>query len=108
MGTKREYEAAYFTLLRAQEEHAGLLRYREFLEREAVRLEEFADQTRASAEDLPRTLRRPVDTTTRPLLEAVGRRRALVLEELGRMDDRLSAAQAFTEECEREVAALRT
>jgi hypothetical protein len=108
MATKSEYDAAYFTLLRAQEEHTGLLRYREFLEREAARLEEFAGQTRAHAEELPRNLRRPVDSTLRPLLEAIGRRQALVLEEFGRMDERLDAAQAFIEECELEVAELRT
>jgi hypothetical protein len=48
-----------------------------------------------------------VDASTKPLLEAVGRRRAVILDELNRLDDRVAAAGAFVEECEREVASLR-
>lgn len=107
MSRRSEYDAAYFTLLRAREEHADLLRYREFLERETARLEAFADDTRARSAALSRRVRRPVEGTQRPLLEAVGRHRTTLLDELERSDDRLAAAQAFVEECEREVAALR-
>lgn len=107
MSAKSEYEAAYFTWLRAQEERDDLLRYRDYLEKEADRLEAFATTTRELAEPLPRRVRRPLDQTQKPLLEATGRRRAIVLDELKRLDDRLEAAQAFADECEREVVALR-
>ena len=104
MTARSEYEAAYFTLLRAREEHDTLLRYREYLEAERRRLEHFAATTRDDAERLPRKVRRTIDSSQRPLLEAVGRRRNLVLSELDQMDDRQEAAAAFVEECEQEVA----
>jgi hypothetical protein len=107
MGAKSEYDAAYFTWLRAQEEHQDLLRYGDYLRREAERLERFAGETRELAQPLPRKVRRPVDQSTKPLLEAVGRRRTVILDELARMDDRVAAAQAFVEECAAEVEALR-
>jgi hypothetical protein len=107
VGAKSEYDAAYFTLLRAREEHDHLLRYREFLEAERGRLDEFCQDLQDATEALPRKLRRPVDATTKPLLEAVGRRRSIVLNELGRMDERIANAQAFVQECEAEIAELR-
>ena len=107
MGAKSEYDAAYFTLLRAREEHDHLLRYREFLEAEHNRLEAFSQGLQSATEALPRQLRRPVDATTKSLLEAIGRRRSVVLDELSRMDERLANAQAFVQECEAEVAELR-
>lgn len=107
MSRGAEYEAAYYTLLRAREEHADLLRYREFLDDEQRRLALFADETRAREDDLPRKLRRPVALTTKPLLEAAGRRRTIVEDERRKLDDRLAAAQSFVEECENEVATLR-
>lgn len=107
MSTKSEYEAAYFTLLRAREEHAALLRYGEYLAAERQRLDDMASATRAGEEALPRTLRRPISQTSRALLEAIGARRSVVLSELSRLDDRTRAAQDFVEECERDVEALR-
>jgi hypothetical protein len=108
MSAKSEYEAAYFTLLRAREEHSEMLRYGEFLAIERQRLEQLAADIRTDEDALPRKLQRPVNQTTKPLLQAIGARRNIVLSELGRLDDRLSAAQAFVEECEAEVEALRT
>jgi hypothetical protein len=102
-----EYEAAYFTWLRAIEERDDLLRYGDYLREEAARLDGFTSGTRDLAEPLSRRLRRPIDASAKPLLEAVGRRRSVVLDELNRLDDRVSAAQAFVDECEREVAELR-
>ncbi|MGI8575544.1 MAG: hypothetical protein ACR2MA_09425 [Egibacteraceae bacterium] len=107
MTARSEYDAAYFTLLRAREEYDHLLRYREYLEAEAGRLAVFSEQTRDLAEPIPRKMRRPIDATTKTLLEAVGRRRSAVLAELGRQDNRVDAAQAFVEECEAELAQLR-
>lgn len=107
MTARSEYEAAYFTLLRAREEHTQLLRYGEYLTAERQRLEGMAAATRADEDALPRKLQRPINRTTKPLLEAIGARRNIVLSELHRLDDRVSAAQAFVEECETEVEALR-
>jgi len=107
MTARSEYEAAYFTLLRAREELDDLLRYREYLDREAARLDAFIHETRALVEPVSPRVRRTVDQTQKPLIEAAGRRRSIALDELSRMDDRLAAAGAFVEECENEVSALR-
>lgn len=107
MSPRTEYDAAYFTMLRAVEERDSLLRYREFLLGERDRLDAFAEATYTTADERLRRIRRPIDRTAKPLLEAVGRRRAAVLDELGRIDDRIAAAEAFVAECETEVARLR-
>lgn len=107
MSPRTEYDAAYFTMLRAVEERDALLRYRDFLHREQDRLDAFAEATRDAGGELPRKVRRPVERTDRPLLEAIGRRRTVLLDELARIDDRIDAAQAFVTECEEEVADLR-
>lgn len=107
MSAKSEYDAAYFTLLRAREELDDLLRYADFLVAEQERLDGFVEQTQASFEDLPRKVRRPMDATAKPLLEAVGRRRAVVLDERRRLDQRMVNAEAFVRECEQEVETLR-
>lgn len=107
MTARSEYDAAYFTWLRAQEERDALLAYDEYLRSEVARLETFSAETRDAAEHLSRKVRRPIDASTKPMLEAVGRRRSVVLDELNRMDTRSAAAQAFVDECEREVQALR-
>jgi hypothetical protein len=107
MTSRGEYEAAYFTLLRAIEERDALLRYHELLEAEGERLDAFTAATHDVDGDLPRKLRRPLAGSTKQLLEAVGRRRAVVLDELARSDERIAAAEAFVRECEEEVASLR-
>ena len=107
MSAKSEFDAAYFTLLRAREERDTLLRYAEYLEAEQERLERFSTETRDLIEDLPRKVTRPIATTTKTVLEAVGRRRAAVLDERRRMPQRLSNADQFVQECELEVDALR-
>lgn len=107
VSARSEQEAAYFTLLRAVEERDALLAYREFLARERDRLDAFADATRDAGEEVPRKVRRPVDQTAKPLLEAVGRRRSVVMDELGRADERVAAAEDFVAECEDDLARLR-
>ena len=108
MTAKSEYDAAYFTLLRAREEREALLRYAEFLEAEQDRLEAFATETRDRMDELPRKVVRPIASTTKGVLEAVGRRRSAVLDERKRMAQRLENAERFVEECELEVDALRS
>jgi BMFP domain-containing protein YqiC len=107
MAARSEYDAAYFTLLRAREEHTDLLRYREFLIAERERLDAFVTQVRAQADTVPRRMRRPVDQTTKAVVEAIGSRRAVVLAESERIDERIANAQDFVEECETEVEELR-
>jgi hypothetical protein len=107
MATARsERDAAYFTLLRAIEERDGLLRYRDYLEAERDRLDAFTQATRDEPEDVPRKVRRPVQQTAKSLLEAVGRRRSVVFDELARLDDRIANAEQFVRECEDELASL--
>lgn len=107
MTAKAEYDAAYFTMLRAIEERDDLVRYREWLVDERHRLDAFADATRVQADPLPRRVRRPIDRTTKPLLEELGRRRTVVLDELSRVDERIVNAERFVAECEDEVATMR-
>lgn len=108
MGTRSDYDAAYYTMLRAIEERDALLRYRDYLQAEQARLDRFAEATRVAGEEVPRKIRRPVDQTAKPLLDAVGYRRNVVDEELTRLEERLAAAEAFVTECETEVATLRS
>jgi hypothetical protein len=107
MSSTSEYDAAYFTLLRAREEHSQLLSYREYLVGERERLDGFVAQLRDKADEVPRRVRRPIDQTAKAVVEAVGTRRSVVLAELERMDDRITNAQEFVEECEAEVEQLR-
>lgn len=107
MSAKSEREAAYFTLLRAREEHADLLTFRELLDEELRRLDRIRTETRDLDEAVPRRLRRPVAQTTRQLLEAVGRRRAAVEDERRKLEQRIADAQDFVAECEAEHARLR-
>lgn len=107
MAARSEYDAAYFTLLRAREEHTDLLRYREFLVSERQRLDAFVAEMRAEAEPVPRRMRRSVDQTTKAIVEAIGVRRSVVLAEYERIDERIAHAQHFVEECEAEVDELR-
>ncbi|WP_370326306.1 hypothetical protein [Euzebya sp.] len=107
MTRKSEYEAAYFTLLRAREELDHLRRYAEFLDEELARLATFARTVDDAPEVVPEKFRKLVDSTAKPLVEAVGRRRAIVLGERDRIPERISAQEAFVTECEEELAALR-
>lgn len=108
MTARSEYDAAYFTLLRAREERDDLGRYAEYLEKEQERLEVFAQQTRDGMDELSRKVVRPISATTKGVLEAVGRRRSAVMDERKRVVDRITNADRFVEECELEVQALRS
>lgn len=108
MTAEAEREAAYFTLLRAQEERDDLLRYREFLTEEDDRLRAFTLATREREELLPGRLRRPIEQTTKQLVEAVRRRQQVVGIERRRSDDRINAAEAFVAECEADLDRLRS
>jgi hypothetical protein len=107
MASRSEQDAAYFTLLRAREELDHLRRYEEFLQEELDRLDAASESVRRGAELVPRKFRRMVESTDGPLLEAIGRRRSIVLSERDKVPERISAQEAFVAECEEEVARLR-
>ena len=107
MTARSEYDAAYFTLLRAREELDHLRRYSGFLDAELDRLAAFARDTNERPEVVPRKFRRMVDATSKQLLEAVGRRRSVILGERDALPERIAAQESFVLDCEEEVAALR-
>lgn len=107
MSRKSEYDAAYFTLLRAREELDHLRRYEQFLAEEIDRLAAFNTAVDDAPEVVPSKYRRMVDATARQLTEAVGRRRAIVASEQRRVPERVAAQEAFVRECEDELATLR-
>jgi hypothetical protein len=101
-----ELEAAYFTLLRAREELDGLRRYEDHLRDERARLRRFTTEGEALADRAPPRYRRSLAHTDEPLRKAVEARLRVMEDELGRLPDRLEAAETFVEECEREHAEL--
>ena len=102
-----EVEAAYFTLLRAREEVAALQRYEEYLVAEAQRLRRTTSEAAALLTQVDPGLVRPLRHTDRPLEEVVRARLGAIDDELQRLPDRIAAAEAYVEDCEREHARLR-
>lgn len=102
-----EVESAYFTLLRAREEFDLLHRYAIYLDAELRRVDDFVKHVREGPDDVPVRFRRPVEGTTRQLLDAVGVRRAAILDERAKLPSRIEAAEAFVRECEAEHERLR-
>jgi hypothetical protein len=102
-----ETEAAYFSLLRARDELSNLHRYEEYLRAEAQRLRRTSSEARALAEAVDRRLLRRLRHTDQPLDDAVRTRLEVIADELERLPDRVAAAQAHVEECEREHAERR-
>jgi hypothetical protein len=102
-----ELEAAYFTLLRAREELAGLRRYDEYLRDDRARLRRFTAEGEALSDAVDRRYRRALGHTDEPITEALRARLRVIEEELARLPDRLSAAEAFVDECERDHARLK-
>lgn len=102
-----EVEAAYFALLRAREELDNLRRYEEFLRAEAQRLRRTTREGEALLGQVDRRVARALVHTERPLAEAVALRLRVIEEELGRMPERIAAAEAFVETCDQEHAELK-
>lgn len=97
-----EVEAAYFALLRAREELADLHRYEEYLRAELQRLRRAASERDALATQAPAKLLRALRHTEQPLADAVTTRRRTIEDELGRLPDRVTAAEEFVTACEAE------
>ncbi len=102
-----EVEAAYFALLRAREELDALRRYDEYLQAEAQRLRRVTSEGAALLDGVDRRLARALRHTDQPLAQAITARLAVIADERERLPARLTAAEAFVEECERDHAARR-
>lgn len=102
-----EVETAYFTLLRARDEAAGLRRYEEYLRAEQQRLRRGRSEAEALRDSLEARQRRPLRPTWQRLVEAEEEHLRLVADELDRLPDRIAAADGYVEECEHEHATLR-
>ena len=101
-----EAEAAYFTLLRAREELAQLQRYEDHLTEEARRLKRASAEASALTTALDPRLRWPFASSDEEFARVTAARQALIEDELARLPDRVLAARAFVEECERAHRAL--
>lgn len=102
-----EVESAYFTLLRAREELDNLRRYEEFLRAEAQRLRRTTREGQALLGQVDRRLVRAIRHTDQPLTEAIDARLRVLEEEGARLPDRIAAAEAHVEECDREHTMLK-
>lgn len=106
MSGRDEAQAAYFALLRAREELDLLGRYEEYLSAEIRRLRRAAAEESALRATAPPGSRRPLRASDEALEEVVARRAALLEDELQRLPDRVAAAAAYVEECERTARLL--
>lgn len=95
-----EVEAAYFTLLRAREEHAALQRYEEYLRAERQRLQRTSRERQAALATVDRRMGRTIRATDQALEEASLARQRVIDDELARVPERLDAATAYVAECE--------
>ena len=105
--SRDEVEAAYFTLLRAREELAELHRYQEYLTAEAQRLRRSVSEAAALRGQVHRRQLRGIQHTDPALDEAIDARLSVIADEAARLPDRITAAEAFVVECERDHAELR-
>ena len=104
---RNEVQAAYFTLLRARDELAGLRRYEEFLLEERRRIRRFISEGEALADQVDPRRCRAIRHTDQPIADALKTRVNVVEDELARLPERRAAAERFVEECEREHDELR-
>lgn len=103
---RTEVEAAYFALLRARDELSLISRYEEYLQHEGQRLRRGQGEASALADALSDRARRSLRSSDTELAEVVERRLRLIDDELSRLPDRITAASAYIEECERTHALL--
>jgi hypothetical protein len=102
-----EVETAYFTLLRAREELDGLRRYEEYLRAEGQRLRRTASERQALIAGIERRMGRVVRATDKALEEAAQGRSRVIDDELGRLPDRIEAAEQYVASCEAAHLALK-
>lgn len=108
MGNQAEYEAAYFTLLRAREDLDHLHRYEYILDEEIARLRGWIAILREEVgSQVPGPIRRRLDDSVKGTIDALQDRIKLAESELKALPKRLEAQQTFVQECEDEVASLK-
>jgi hypothetical protein len=98
---RSERERAYFALLSAREELTRLERYEDYLRSEGQRLRRAMSEDAALRETVEPRMRRVLASVDRDLIEVIERRTAIIADELSRLPDRIAAAHAFVDECER-------
>jgi hypothetical protein len=101
MAERSERETAYFALLRAREELDALRRYEEHLGDELRRLRRSEREETALRASVQAKMRRVLRASDDELTEVIGRRGALIEDELTRLPSRIEAAERFVVECER-------
>lgn len=101
MAERSERETAYFALLRARDELTALRRYAEHLDDELRRLRRAEREEAALRDGVPPRMRRALRASDAELAEVRARRVALLEDERLRLPDRIAAAEAFVQECER-------
>lgn len=108
MSKQAEYEAAYFTLLRAREDLDHLHRYGFILEEEINRLRQWVAMVREEAgSEVPPIIRRRLDDSVKHTVEALNQRIQIAESEYKALPKRIAAQEAFVQECEHEVEALK-
>jgi len=108
MASKRDVDAAYFTLLRARSDLADLQRHAEWLADEQRRIRRFQSESAAAAGEIAIRLRRPLKSVDADAAKALEARLEVLADELTKVPKRVAAAEAFVAECENELAALRS
>jgi phage shock protein A len=103
-----EVEAAYFTLLRAREELEAVRRYGEYLVAETQRLRRSRSEADALRDGVDRRLLRALRHSDVPLAQAITDRLAVLADEAASLPERIAAAEAYVEACERTHQQLRT
>lgn len=108
MSRQDEYEAAYFTLLRAREQAEHLNRYGQILEAERLRLVQWMATLREEmGSQIPAAIRRPIDANVGMVVEALEHRLELVIDEERQLPKQIEAQLAFILECVAEVDQLK-
>lgn len=102
-----ETETAYFALLRAREEIQQLRNYQEYLSVEARRLRRNQSESAALIDTVDRRYRRLFQANDQAVFEAVAERLTLIDDEHQRLPLRITAAEEFVNDCERQYHALK-
>lgn len=108
MSQQAEYEAAYFTLLRAREDLDHLHRYQYILDEEIIRLQGWIAILREEVgTQVPGVIRRRLDDSVKVTIEGLQERIKVAEGELKALPKRIDDQQIFVHECEQEVEQLK-
>lgn len=108
MSKQAEYEAAYFTLLRAREDLDHLHRYQYILDEEIMRLQGWIATLREEiGTQVPGVIRRRLDDSVKVTVEGLQERIKVAEGELKALPKRIDGQQTLVNEYELEVAKLK-